>query len=94
MAKGEINRLQTEMGFGYIRENGVEEDIFFHSASLVEGVFDRLREGQPVEFERKAYGSGSGPSRALNVRVLTKQVLKRTPGLPPQVRRTAPAKKG
>jgi cold shock CspA family protein len=67
MAKGEINRLQTEMGFGYIRETGAAEDIFFHSASLVEGVFDRLREGQSVEFDR-----APGKSRALNVRVVAK----------------------
>ena len=68
VATGEIKRLETEQGIGFIRETGVDEEIFFHAAALTEGTFDRLSEGQRVEFDRKAYGNAPSKSRAINVR--------------------------
>ena len=70
MATGEIKRLDSEQGFGYIRETGVDGDIFFHATSLIEGTFDRLREGQRVEFDRRSFSNAPGKSRAVKVRVV------------------------
>ena len=68
MATGEIERLDTETGIGFIREAGREHDILFHAAALVEGTFDRLSKGQRVDFDHKGYAKTSTRSRAINVR--------------------------
>ena len=50
MQKGTIARL-TDKGFGFIKVEGREKDLFFHSNELVNVKFDELREGDMVEFE-------------------------------------------
>ena len=66
MMRGQINRLKTDRGFGFIRSaNG--EDVFFHRSAIVEGNFDTLRQGQSVTFEIE--DSGRGP-RASNIKVV------------------------
>ncbi|MDA0376169.1 MAG: cold shock domain-containing protein [bacterium] len=53
MDTGVIKKLLN--GFGFIsREGG--DDLFFHSADLVEVQFDDLQEGDSVQFKE-----GSGP---------------------------------
>ncbi|MBT4119515.1 MAG: cold shock domain-containing protein [Candidatus Peribacter sp.] len=53
MDTGVIKKLLN--GFGFIsREGG--DDLFFHSADLVEVQFDDLQEGDNVQFKE-----GSGP---------------------------------
>ncbi len=50
MPKGTIKRLM-EQGFGFIKAEEEEKDLFFHRNDL-EGVgFSSLKEGQEVEFE-------------------------------------------
>lgn len=62
--QGQIKKLNSERGFGFIRmENG--EDVFFHNSSVTDGNFASLREGQQVTFETES--SPRGP-RARNVR--------------------------
>ncbi len=65
MPKGTIRRLM-ERGFGFIKTED-ETDIFFHRNDL-EGVeFNRLSEGQEVEFEK---GQGrDGRPQAVKVRL-------------------------
>ena len=70
MPIGEIKRLQTETSIGVIRQIDGDEELFFHAAALVSGTFDRLTEGQAVEFDRQPYGNSPNKSRAVNVRVL------------------------
>ena len=53
MDTGSIKKLLN--GFGFISREG-SEDLFFHSADLVDVSFDSLREGDSVQFE-----VGSGP---------------------------------
>ncbi|MBU2259198.1 cold shock domain-containing protein [Patescibacteria group bacterium] len=53
MDTGSIKKLLN--GFGFISREG-SEDLFFHSADLVDVSFDSLREGDQVQFE-----VGSGP---------------------------------
>jgi CspA family cold shock protein len=50
MQEGTIARL-TEKGFGFIKVEGQEKDIFFHSNELLNVKFDELREGDKVSFE-------------------------------------------
>ena len=50
MQKGTIAGL-NEKGFGFIKVEGMEKDLFFHSNELVNIGFDQLRTGDMVEFE-------------------------------------------
>ena len=50
MQEGTIARL-TEKGFGFIKREGQEKDLFFHSNELVGVSFDELREGDTLSFE-------------------------------------------
>jgi CspA family cold shock protein len=50
MQKGTIARL-TDKGFGFIKREGQEKDLFFHSNELVGVSFDQLREGDELTFE-------------------------------------------
>jgi CspA family cold shock protein len=50
MQVGTIARL-TDKGFGFIKVEGAEKDLFFHSNELVNVAFDELREGDKVTFE-------------------------------------------
>jgi len=50
METGIIARL-TDKGFGFIKREGEEKDLFFHSNELVGVAYDDLREGDTVQFE-------------------------------------------
>lgn len=50
MQQGTIARL-TDKGFGFIKIEGQEKDLFFHSNELQGVSFDELREGDKVSFE-------------------------------------------
>jgi CspA family cold shock protein len=41
----------TDKGFGFIKVEGREKDLFFHSNELVNVKFDDLRQGDTLEFE-------------------------------------------
>jgi cold shock protein len=50
MTQGIIKSLRDDQGFGFITPDGETNDVFFHSSAMEYGAFDRLREGQRVEF--------------------------------------------
>lgn len=50
MQKGTIARL-TDRGFGFISQEGVEKDLFFHANELQNAQFNDLREGDAVTFD-------------------------------------------
>jgi cold shock protein len=50
MQKGTIAGL-NEKGFGFIKVEGMEKDLFFHSNELTNASFDDLRVGDTLEFE-------------------------------------------
>jgi CspA family cold shock protein len=65
MATGTVKRLIRERGFGFIQaQDGAE--IFFHRSAVQGDAFDRLAEGQTVEFDTE---TGPKGPRAANVRV-------------------------
>ena len=51
MQEGTIASLVTDKGFGFIRREGAEKDLFFHSNDLQNITFNELREGDKVSFE-------------------------------------------
>ncbi len=69
MAQGTIARVIADRGFGFIKPEDGQEDIFFHHSSVANGGFDYLREGQAVEYD-KGRDPRSNKSRAENVRTL------------------------
>jgi len=50
MQKGTIARL-TDKGYGFIKIEGQEKDLFFHSNELKDLNFNDLNEGDELEFE-------------------------------------------
>lgn len=50
MQEGTIAR-KTDKGFGFIKREGEEKDLFFHSNELVGITYDELNEGDKVTFE-------------------------------------------
>jgi cold shock protein len=63
--RGTIKKLLRDRGFGFIRAADGKE-VFFHRSSLrIEDDFDRLSEGDSVEFELE---QGPKGPRAANVR--------------------------
>ncbi|MFZ1987639.1 MAG: cold shock domain-containing protein [Minisyncoccia bacterium] len=55
MQEGTIAGL-TDKGFGFIKREGMDKDLFFHSNELVNVKFDELQVGDKVSFE-----VGEGP---------------------------------
>ena len=62
MQEGTIARLNN--GFGFIKIEGREKDLFFHASELKNVQFDELREGDKVSFEE---GTGQKGPMAVNV---------------------------
>ena len=71
MSKGTIKKLM-ERGYGFIKAEEQEEDLFFHRNDLQGVEFNTLREGQEVLFEK---GQGRyGRPQAVKVRLTEIQV--------------------
>ena len=63
MANGTIIKFVDDRGFGFIKADGQDQEIFFHHSSFA----GEPREGMQVEFETEQ--SDRGP-RAVNVRAV------------------------
>lgn len=63
MQQGTIAK-KTDNGFGFIKRDGQEKDLFFHSNDLSNITFEALQEGDTVSFE--VGESPKGP-KAVNV---------------------------
>jgi CspA family cold shock protein len=50
MEQGTIARVMDK-GYGFIKREGEEKDLFFHANELQDITFDELREGDAVTFE-------------------------------------------
>ncbi|OGG85553.1 cold-shock protein [Candidatus Kaiserbacteria bacterium RIFOXYB1_FULL_46_14] len=61
---GTIARL-TDRGFGFVKPDQGDKDVFFHARSLVDVMYDDLREGEAVTFDLEE--GPKGPS-AINVK--------------------------
>lgn len=58
--QGRITRLFPDQGYGFIATTDLRE-VYFHRNSVVEGAFDELAEGQPVELSVAEGESPLGP---------------------------------
>lgn len=59
--KGTIARI-TDRGYGFIKPEEGDKDVFFHAHSLASASFDDLREGDAVTYEVE--DGPKGPSAA------------------------------
>jgi CspA family cold shock protein len=70
MTQGTIKTIRDDRGFGFIKPDAGNQDIFFHSSS-VDGIrFDELREGDRVEFTEGTDTRNADRKRAENVRLV------------------------
>ncbi len=63
MSKGTVKFFNDAKGFGFITEEGSNQEHFVH----ISGLIDEIREGDEVEFELK---EGNKGLNAVNVKVL------------------------
>ena len=61
---GVIKKIIADKGFGFIKAEGADKDLFFHRDKVV-GSFENLKEGDTVTFEQDNTGP-KGPA-AVNV---------------------------
>lgn len=67
MQVGKVKWYNDQRGFGFIRSDGVPEDIFVHHSSIHMEGYRALFPEQDVEFELKSSKRGLA---AVNVRVI------------------------
>ena len=48
---GKIVRLVRDRGFGFVKPDGAEKDVFFHAKELQGIIFEELKEGDTLNFE-------------------------------------------
>jgi CspA family cold shock protein len=63
MAQGTVKFFNDSKGFGFITEDGSENDHFVH----ISGLIDEVREGDTVEFDLQ---EGRKGMNAVNVKVV------------------------
>jgi len=51
MATGKVKWFNNAKGFGFIQEDGCEDDIFTHFSTIQMEGYKTLKAGQEVEFE-------------------------------------------
>ncbi len=51
MAIGKVKWFNTKKGFGFIRKEDSEQDIFVHYTSIMGEGYKALQEGEDVQFE-------------------------------------------
>jgi cold shock protein len=53
MPTGKVKWFNSKKGYGFIKEDGTEKDIFLHVSALEESKLRMLKEEQQLEFEIK-----------------------------------------
>ncbi|MDB5265646.1 MAG: hypothetical protein JWM39_359 [Parcubacteria group bacterium] len=66
MTQGTIAGI-NDKGFGFIKVDGMEKDLFFHATDLVNVRIEDLNVGDTLEFEVKDSEKGDGKKNAVNV---------------------------
>jgi len=67
MATGTVKWFKSEIGFGFIVQDGDGADLFAHFSNITPEDVRELHEGQRVEFE---VGQGPKGPHAENIRLL------------------------
>lgn len=53
MSEGIVKWFNNKKGYGFIRQDGIDEDIFVHFSSITMKGYKTLREGEKVSYELK-----------------------------------------
>ena len=53
MPTGKVKWFNSKKGYGFIKEDGTEKDIFLHVSALEKSKLKTLKEEQQLEFEIK-----------------------------------------
>ena len=67
MATGVVKWFNDSKGYGFVRSEGVDQDIFVHYTSIEGDGFKTLAEGQQVAFELVQGPKGPQASRVTKV---------------------------
>jgi cold shock protein len=70
MAVGTVKWFNADKGYGFIAQDGVDQDVFVHFTAIQATGYRSLTEGQVVEFDVE---EGRKGAQAANVRVLEGQ---------------------
>ena len=65
---GKIARLVKDKGFGFIKVEGREKDLFFHSNSLIGVTFDELKDGDDGDILSFDIENSAKGENAVNVK--------------------------
>ena len=66
MKTGKVKFYNSEKGFGFIKDNETQKDVFVHKTSLEKNGIRTLTEGQKVTFE---VAVNKGKSSAVNIKL-------------------------
>ncbi|MCY6379573.1 cold-shock protein [Hoeflea prorocentri] len=66
---GTVKFFNTDKGFGFIKPDSGESDIFVHISALKDSGLDSLMENQKVSFDTEPDRRGKGP-KAVNLTIV------------------------
>uniref|UniRef100_A0AAU2JY10 Cold-shock protein n=1 Tax=Streptomyces sp. NBC_00049 TaxID=2903617 RepID=A0AAU2JY10_9ACTN len=69
MQRGRVKWFNTTKGFGFIKPEGSDQDIFVHISAVSAAGLSTLNDDQEVEFEIEE-NQKNGKSSAINLKVL------------------------
>lgn len=69
MQKGKVKWFNTTKGYGFIKPDSSDNDIFVHVSAVNAAGFNSLNDDQAVEFEIEE-NQKNGKSAAINLRVI------------------------
>ena len=69
MARGTVKFFNSAKGFGFIKPDGGEKDVFVHVTALQAAGLNELRDGQQVSYETEPDRNGKGP-KAINLHLV------------------------
>ncbi len=67
---GVVKFFNTDKGFGFIKPDNGESDIFVHISALKDSGLEFLEENQKVSFDTEPDRRGKGP-KAVNLTIVT-----------------------
>ncbi|CRM76234.1 cold shock domain-containing protein [Pseudomonas fluorescens] len=67
MASGKVNWFNNAKGFGFLRVEGYEEDIFVHYSQIEMEGYKTLKAGQLVQFEKIVEGPKGKQAEGVSV---------------------------
>ncbi|WP_119394062.1 cold shock domain-containing protein [Salinibius halmophilus] len=75
MPAGKVKWFNNAKGYGFVNEDGSDEDLFVHYSSIQMDGYKTLKAGQPVEFDTINAERGV---HAVNVRLVNEPATRQT----------------